>query len=60
MIKQILDKLIENGLSINKINSLLEKDINKEKVLRECLCIQIISQNNCQLGELIRQIRLNN
>lgn len=59
MIKKILDKLVESGLPLYKIHTLLQKKGDKEKILRECLCTQIISQNNCQLGELVRQTKLN-
>ena len=58
MIKKILDKLVELGLPLRKIHTLLQKDGDKEKILRECLCTQLISQNNCQLGDIVRQAKI--
>lgn len=52
--KVLLKELIRHGGNPNKL-----KNISTNKQLRSCLCVQIVSQGECKLTEIVKQVRLN-
>jgi KaiC/GvpD/RAD55 family RecA-like ATPase len=57
----MLDKLLKNGMPAGKLTMLVgQKQEPTISFLRRCLCTQIISQGDCRLGEIVRQVRMDN
>ena len=53
--------LLQNGITPKKLNRLIESKGKEPSgpYLRKCLCTQIVSQGDCKLKEVVKQVRLN-
>lgn len=57
MKSNVLNKLWETGTPIGKIITFsCESNISADE-LRKYLCIRLVSQNQCQLSELVKEIK---
>ena len=57
----MLDKLLKNGIPAGKLTMLVgQRQEPTIPFLRRCLCTQIIGQGDCRLGEIVRQVRMDN
>jgi hypothetical protein len=60
---KLLTRLLQLGNTPFKINQMIsEQMISEQKdptlVLRKCLCTQLVTQGDCALKDVVRQVRL--
>ena len=61
---QLLTRLLQLGNTPSKINQLISTEYpslfvkEPTSALRKCLCTQLVTQGDCALKDIVRQVRL--
>jgi hypothetical protein len=63
MNSKLLTRLLQLGNTPFKINQMITEQMISEKkdpeiVLRRCLCTQLVTQGDCALKDVVKQVRL--
>ncbi len=56
-ITKFLKVLLEIGFSPKKISQLVDNEKEPMPVLRKCLCTQLVTQGDCKLHDVVKQIQ---
>lgn len=58
LVPSLVKGLVQSGLPKAKLNNLIMVNGDNPKMLRRCLCTQLLSQGDCELKEVVKQVRL--
>ena len=56
-ITKFLKGLLELGISPKKISQLVDNEKEPIPVLRRCLCTQLVTQGDCKLHDVVKQVK---
>lgn len=58
MNSKLLTRLLQLGNTPFKINQMINGEKEPTLVLRKCLCTQLVTQGDCALKDVVKQVRL--